>query len=231
MAQPIKGLVFDKDGTLFDFRASWDDWGLALVDRLAKTEPEREQLAEVLGFDRAMGGFRPDSVVIAGTPGDVISAITRIRPGDDQKALLDVIVSSSADVQQAEATPLIPLLDFLRDAGLSLGVATNDAEAPARAHLRQAGIEDRFDFIAGYDSGFGAKPDPGMPQAFLRETGLRPDEAAMIGDSRHDLMAGRGAGMTTIGVLTGTAKQWDLAPLADVVLPSIADLPGWLGIA
>jgi hypothetical protein len=52
----------------------------------------------------------------------------------------------------------------------------------------------------------------------------------MIGDSTHDLDCGRAAGMTTVAVLTGLADRDDLAPHADVVLPDIGSLPGWLGL-
>jgi phosphoglycolate phosphatase len=51
---------------------------------------------------------------------------------------------------------------------------------------------------------------------------------AMVGDSRHDLQAGRAAGMRTVAVLTGIAKAADLADLADVILPDIGALPAWL---
>ena len=50
----------------------------------------------------------------------------------------------------------------------------------------------------------------------------------MVGDSTHDLSAGRAAGMRTVGVLTGVAQAEVLEPFADVILPSIADLPAWL---
>ncbi|MGR3462852.1 MAG: HAD family hydrolase, partial [Roseovarius sp.] len=50
----------------------------------------------------------------------------------------------------------------------------------------------------------------------------------MVGDSTHDLIAGRAAGMACVGVLPGTATQADLAPFADAVLPDIGHLPGWL---
>jgi len=50
----------------------------------------------------------------------------------------------------------------------------------------------------------------------------------MVGDSTHDLIAGRAAGMKTIAVLTGMAGPADLAPLADAVLPDIGHIPGWL---
>jgi len=67
-----------------------------------------------------------------------------------------------------------------------------------------------------------------MCLAFTRALGLDPARVAMVGDSRHDLVAGRAAGMRTVGVLTGLAGSADLAPLADVVLADIGALPGWL---
>lgn len=111
---------------------------------------------------------------------------------------------------------------------MRLGCVTNDAEAPARAHLKTAGICDVMDFVAGFDSGYGAKPDPGPLLAFCDRMGLRPEQVMMVGDSRHDLIAARTAGMFAVGVLTGLATAEDLSPLADLVLPDIGALPGWL---
>ena len=113
--------------------------------------------------------------------------------------------------------------------GLHLGVATNDSEHAARAHLRTAGIHDRFAFIAGADSGHGGKPDPGMCLAFAAAVGIAPGQVLMVGDSLHDLHAGRAAGMRTLGVLTGMANAAELAPHADLVLPDIGALSGVLG--
>ena len=50
----------------------------------------------------------------------------------------------------------------------------------------------------------------------------------MVGDSLHDLDAGRAAGMRTVAVLTGIAPRERLAPHADVVLDTIDGLPGWV---
>ena len=50
----------------------------------------------------------------------------------------------------------------------------------------------------------------------------------MVGDSTHDLRAGRAAGMQTVGVLTGTSLADELWPLADAVLPDIGHLPAWV---
>jgi phosphoglycolate phosphatase len=109
-----------------------------------------------------------------------------------------------------------------------LGVATNDAEVAARQQLEAAEIIDVFQYIAGYDSGHGAKPHPGMCTGFARALDLDPRACVMVGDSRHDLEAGRAAGMRVVAVLTGVARAPDLAPHADVVLPDIGALPDWI---
>jgi phosphoglycolate phosphatase len=68
-----------------------------------------------------------------------------------------------------------------------------------------------------------------MVLAFCAATGLDPSEVAMIGDSVHDLGAGRAAGAgLVVGVLTGPAAVPELTPLADVVAPSIGALPALL---
>ena len=56
-----------------------------------------------------------------------------------------------------------------------------------------------------------------------------PREVAVVGDNPHDLeMARSGGAGAAIGVLSGNSGADDLAPLADVVLPSIRELPAWL---
>jgi phosphoglycolate phosphatase len=63
-----------------------------------------------------------------------------------------------------------------------------------------------------------------MCLAFANALGLSPAEVLMVGDSLHDLHAGRAAGMRTLGVLTGVAGAEVLAPHADYVLPDIGGL-------
>ena len=129
---------------------------------------------------------------------------------------------------QVEVIPLITYLTSLRDAGLKLGVATNDSEAPALAHLGGANVVGLFDFIAGFDSGYGAKPAAGQLKAFCAQTGCDPARVAMVGDSTHDLMAGAAAGMRCIAVLTGIARRETLAPDAEVGVPDSGHIPEWL---
>lgn len=218
------GLIFDKDGTLFSFDATWGEWTERILARLSRDVTHRSAMARTLGFDPVTRRFDRRSPVIAGTPEDVALLLRRHLSGWSLGRLVAFLDAEAADVTLQSPTPLRPLLESLGAAGLTLGLATNDSEAAARAHLQSVGVEDLFRFIAGYDSGYGAKPTPGMLHAFLDVTGHTPGRCAMIGDSLHDLHAGRSAGMATIGVLTGPADRAELEPHADHVLGSIAEL-------
>ncbi|MEL6463487.1 MAG: HAD family hydrolase [Pseudomonadota bacterium] len=226
---PVSGIIFDKDGTLFDFSTTWEAWAAAFLRRAAKGDESRAMLAgKAIGFDLSNRRFQAGSIVIAGTPNEIAAALAPHFPDLHQSELVDLLNEEAAHAPQAEAVPLRAFLSGLRARGLRLGVATNDAEAPARTHLKAAGVEILFDFIAGSDSGFGGKPASGQLVAFCAETGLRPENVVMVGDSTHDLRAGRTAGMRVVAVLTGLAPRHVLEPYADVVLADIGALPAWL---
>jgi phosphoglycolate phosphatase len=225
----IRAVLFDKDGTLFDFGATWESWAASFLRRIAQGDEARAaSIGAAIGFDLPQMEFHRGSVVIAGTPGEIARALSAHVPGLSPAEMLAVINEEAAQAPQIEVTPLVPYLTGLQQAGLRLGVATNDAEAPARAHLDAAGVTHLFDFIAGFDSGFGGKPMPGQMNAFLEAVDVPAGAAVMVGDSTHDLRAGRAAGMHCVAVLTGLASAADLAPHADVVLRDISHLPDWI---
>ena len=226
---PVDALLFDKDGTLFDFAATWNGWTGGMIRHLSNGDEGLVQaLADRLSYDLEAEEIRPDSIVIAASNEVIAAAIAEVVPdwshGDVERHL----------AESAAVAPLVPAADLkqmiatLSDRGVVLGVMTNDAELSARAHLESAGVLDGFAFVAGFDSGYGAKPDPDPLLAFCNAVGVEPSRAAMVGDSEHDLVAGRAAGMRTLGVLTGMARAEELHPLADAVLPDVGHIPAWL---
>lgn len=224
----IDALLFDKDGTLFDFRKSWGGWARGFLAGIADDEAHAARLAAAIGYEPETGDFHPDSPVIAATAADIAAALLPLLPAARPEEIARRIDEAATRATMVEAVPLVPLFTALRGRGLRLGIVTNDSERPARAHMAAHGLTGLVDFIAGYDSGYGAKPEPGMLNAFLREQGLSAGRVAMIGDSRHDMEAGRAAGMRRVAVLTGIATEADLAPHADLVLRDIGGLPSWL---
>ncbi|MEQ5871268.1 HAD family hydrolase [Sagittula sp. NFXS13] len=224
----VRAVLFDKDGTLFDFGGTWNAFATRLLKRLGRGDAVlTARAAEVIGFDLRLGRYRPDSPAIAGTNREVALLLASVLP---QKvgALVAAIDAEAEAAPLVEAVPLVPFLEGLRARGLKLGVMTNDSEAVAYTHLAAVGVKDHFDFIAGADSGFGAKPAPDPLLAFADAMGLAPAEVVMVGDSRHDLIAAERAGMRRVAVLTGMADRAALGRYAETVLPDIGHLPAWL---
>ena len=225
----VQAILFDKDGTLFDFQHSWGEWAAAVLHDLADGQMQLMQpLADAISFDLKSARFAPESVAIAGTLEQTAAALMSALPNAKLPDLVAHLEGQAVQAVMAPVVPLPPFLGQLRDLGLKLGVATNATEGEAQAHLQHAGIIDDFDLVLGCDSGFGAKPAPDICAAFARATGCAPSQVVMVGDSLHDLVAGRAAGMQTVGVLTGVAQAQELAPFADAVLPDIGHLPAWL---
>ena len=226
---PVDAFLFDKDGTLFDFAATWNSWAADMLTELCQGDQARiEAMADAVSFDLEQQAFRADSLVIAGTNGEVAAVLAPFVTQMEEAELERFLAQSAASAALSEAVPLADFLDGLLARGKVLGVMTNDAEISAISQLERSGVLDRFAFVAGFDSGHGAKPDADPLLAFCAATGVAPQNTAMVGDSLHDLIAGAAAGMTRIGVLTGMAEHSDLAPHADVVLPHIGHIPDWL---
>jgi phosphoglycolate phosphatase len=226
----VRAVLFDKDGTLFGFQESWAAWANETLASLSQGDPDlAHTLAEALRFDPVAQKFFPDSAVIAGTPDTICTLLAPVLPHWDEATLVAHINAAARNAKMVPAVPLRPLLQQLLDNGVVLGVATNDSEHAAHAHLKEAGIADMFAKVIGFDSGYGAKPGAGMVLAFVAHCGLAPEQVLMVGDSLHDLQAGRNAGVRTLAVLTGVATADDLAPYADAVRDDIGHLPILLG--
>lgn len=231
----IAGVLFDKDGTLFDFHDSWSAIAESMLDRLAPDPVARIEMARAAGYDPQARRFVAGSVIVAEPTSALARLWARWRP-DLGPGRIEAAANRAAAAAADHPGFLSPavadlggLLDRLRDRGLVLGVATHDEEHAARRQLGALGIIDRFAFIAGYDSGHGLKPGPGMLSAFAAHTGLSPARIAVVGDSRHDLEMVSAAGAAlAVGVLTGPARHADLAPHADQILDTIEALPALL---
>lgn len=233
MARPdasgLAGILFDKDGTLLDFAMTWERAVPAILAQLTDGADGRmTALADAVGFDLAGGRFRSGAAFIAGTTSDYGPAIASALGVPFDRDLADRINAACDSEGIMTLTPIgdiAGLFASLRDRGLVLGIATNDTEASARRQMTALGLDPHLSFIAGYDSGHGAKPAPGMVTAFATHLDVAPARIAMVGDSLHDLRAGRAAGAMTIGVLTGFADVDELGDYADHILPSVAELP------
>jgi len=221
----IKGIIFDKDGTLFDFQATWGVWAGDVLRLLANGDlAQFDALARAVNYDAKTQTLRPGSVVIAGTPMQICEALVPVSSHTIAQ-MYDIMHDASLTAPQMLVPGLMSALKVLHGQGMIMAVMTNDSEAPARANLAQGGIDHFFGPIIGSDSGHGAKPDPDPLLAIAEHWAMDPQHILMVGDSLHDLHAATAAGMGRIGVLTGMATRDDLAAHADAVLDTAAQLP------
>ena len=229
--QRLKGVLFDKDGTLIDLQLTWGPAIYAAIHRLAEGDAAKTRAqAEILHFDMDSQRFQATSPIVSGATAQYGAAWAMALGRTDFPALRREIDEICAVECLRSLTPIgdpAAVVDALRAQGLKVGLATNDAEASARRHLDQLGLSERMDFVCGYDTGHGAKPGPGMVTAFARAIGALPSEIALVGDSRHDLDSARAAGAVAVAVLSGVATRADLTPHADFVLTDVGELPAW----
>lgn len=228
----IRGILFDKDGTLLDFDATWGAFAQELVMEAAGGDPqEAARLLRLIGYDPQTRRFAAGSLFAAGTNAELVAAL---HPDLSGERLAHRIAEAN---RRATAIPVLPLpgvaetIRLLGATGFRLGLATNDSTMGATLALQAFGVSEWFDAAFGYDAVARPKPAPDVVLAFAGTVGLNPAHIAVVGDNPHDMRCARDAGAgLAIGVLSGNSRREDLAPLADCILESVADLPALFGV-
>jgi phosphoglycolate phosphatase len=93
---------------------------------------------------------------------------------------------------------------------LPLAVVTNKVREFSVPLLDGLGILPYFMSVIGADAGLPLKPAPDAFLSILRETGVPPELAAVVGDGTTDIAAGRAAGITTCAVTYGFRSEAQL---------------------
>jgi len=234
LGQPRFSLVvFDKGGTLIDFRAMWCDWAIEIARRL-----EAEVGLSIADRFFAAIGFDPRSGYI-----DPLGKLA-VLPLPSLRALTpDVLVEAGLEREAAEATvarvwftpdPVAsarPLADLpalfraLRERGVKIAIATMDGRASTEGGLAATGLQTLVDAVVCGDDGLPHKPAPDMVWAACRAMDVPPLHTVVVGDSVTDMQMGRNAGAgLNVGVLSGVTSEELLALYADVLIADVSEL-------
>jgi len=161
----LKAILFDKDGTLIDFDATWGPAAYEVMRTLAQDDPGKLQaLMAVSHYVEAERRFRPTSPLLAGSSasyGPLWAQTLGRASGPDLYGEMDDLFRFWCRETLAPIGEPVAIAAALKARGLKLGVATNDAECSARAQATALGLDAYLDFVAGYDqrdsfSGVGA---------------------------------------------------------------------------
>jgi phosphoglycolate phosphatase len=225
----IKGILFDKDGTLIEVNGTWIPlYKTMLADVFGHGPDEITELLSRTGYISESNSIRAGSIMAGGTTREIASIWWPEISAEERRDRvyhIDSVIGPQAKSFVKPLMDLTPVFDELHQMGFVLGVGTNDSEASGRAHMVHLGVEQYFEIILGSDSVDVPKPSGQMVARFAEVTGLAPHEIAMVGDNSHDMEEARHGGAMAIAVLTGNAGHGDIAHLADHTLKSVADIP------
>ncbi len=228
-----QAVIFDKDGTLIDFDAMWGGWVVYLAEQLSQASGvnTRDSLYLAMGYDD-----KRKKVLALGklaiTPMAQLYKLT-------VEVMQSLGLNSEAAEQIVEQNWYIPdpvllakpftdmreLFHKLHIQGIKIAIATADDRAPTQAMLEAFDIEEYITTMICADDGIPSKPAPDMVLEICRRINIEPSHVMVVGDTIADLkMARAAAAGLAVGVLSGVSNARDLAPFADVLIDSVAEL-------
>jgi pyrophosphatase PpaX len=196
MPAPYRAVLFDLDGTLIDSIELIVNSARHAFEKCGHPMPSAEEWVADLGMPlRAMfGRFITDDALMD----DLVAGYREYQLANHDRLV--------RPYEEVEAT-----LRTLHQRGYALAVVTSKGEPLAHRGLAHVGLDGFFDVVVGLESCTRHKPDPEPVRIALDRIGIGPEAAAFVGDSPHDMAAGRAAGVTTIAALWGPFSRAQLA--------------------
>lgn len=194
---PPIAILFDLDGTLLDSIELILSSARYAFDKMGRPRPSDDEWLQGVGIPlfTMFGRYSRDDA-------EQRAFIAAYR--EHQFAHHDRLIRAYDGVHD--------LLAELRARGHELAVVTSKSEYLATRGLAHVKLARLFDTIVGCDSTTRHKPDPEPVRLALHRLASAPENAAFVGDSVHDVIAGNAAGVTTIAALWGAFGRADLEP-------------------
>ena len=223
----IKGILFDKDGTLIDFFSLWLGAAKSFVTQFLKennlSEEVKECVFHAMGIEN--GEIDPHGGLAYKSYSEIAMDITDSRKVRMQLERLFAEYVTESQAQYVETADIKAVLDSLKQRNIWIGLATADTVPSAKNCLKRLEVLEKFDYVGADDGVLRPKPEADMFLEFQKKFGLKPQEIAEVGDTYNDIRFARENGGVAIGVLSGVSQEADFCGEADYILNSVGELP------
>ena len=223
LASPARGLLFDFDGTLY---GDWHVWISIIVDALADFQLTVDPL-EALEKARSMiekGDGVNGTLRISG----VASAVARdhgVKLDDEMRAKFFQLLDARMD-ETGPDNRVVRLLEQCQQAGYRMGIVTFVRKSRIIRRLEAWDFKRYFRSVVTPDDLPEVKPSPIPFSRAMREIEVEPRDCIVVGDEPVDMIGGKKAGATTVGLPQGFFSRKDLEESgADHIIGSIDLLP------
>ena len=205
----LKGAIFDMDGLLIDteklylryWKQSAADFGYNMRDEHVYAI---RSLARKYSIPKLKGFFGEDF------------------PTEDVRAHRTELINAHIAEHGIDLKKgVFELLDYLRDNGVILAVATATPRERTLKYLEKIGAAERFDAVVCGDMVTSGKPDPEIYLTAARKLGIPPENCAAFEDSPNGLKAARAAGCHVVMIPDMTQPQTEDEPYYNAVYNSL----------
>lgn len=235
----IKGILFDKDGTLIDFQSIWLSAAyevvelLVQINQLENSDEMKERILRGMGVENA--AVLPDGPLAYQTYEQIGSSIAKELQlvhvtldekllGDQMSVLFESVIARG-ELTYQPITDIRTLFHTLKKMNVKLGLATADTKSSVKRCFEELDIMHLFDFLGWDDGVMKPKPETEMFDLFCQQNGLQSTEVLVVGDTVNDMKFARKCNGVAVGVLSGLAQKADFEGKADYIVDSIEQLP------
>lgn len=197
-----KGAIFDQDGLMFDTETIYEECWFSVADEMGIVIPD--------GYFTGIRGSSGDNLM---------NKIRAFLPGVDVDEYVRRVYALSFQIQDTrlpEKKGLHEILDFFRENGVKMCVASSTERSRVEKNMIKSGILEYFDNLTTGDEVSKGKPDPEIFLKAAEKMGLDPEECYVFEDSYNGVRAGHAAGCCTVMIPDKVGPDEEISSLCDM---------------